>query len=50
MQEGINQTLSWGNNNGLTFNPKKTQVVVFESGRKTTVKVPKLSLGETKLE
>ena len=38
VQEGIDLTLGWGGRNGLTFNPKKTQSVVFERGRKSTVK------------
>ena len=45
VQRAINTTLKWGDEKGLTFNPKKTQTVIFERGRRKTAKVPKLRIG-----
>ena len=49
VQKAINTALKWGNEKGLTFNPTKTQTVVFESGRRVTAKVPRLKMGKSKL-
>ena len=48
VQRGIDKTIEWGREKGLTFNPNKTQAVVFESARKVTAIVPRLHM-ETKL-
>ena len=49
IQGGINHTLKWGRKKGLTFNPNKTQVVVFDSNRKNPESFPKLHMDETVL-
>ncbi len=33
LQNEINKVVSWGNSNGLTFNPKKTKMVLFTRKR-----------------
>ena len=50
VQGGINATLKWGKEKGLTFNPKKTQAMVFERARKYTANVPQLRMGKERLE
>ncbi len=34
MQKALDEVLAWGDTNGLVYNPDKTTVVMFESGRK----------------
>ncbi len=48
LQEAMDKVLEWGNLNGLSFNPKKTQMVLFTSKRK--LQVPKIKMGDMALE
>ncbi len=48
LQEAMDKVLEWGNLNGLSFNPKKTQMVLFTSKRK--LQSPKIGMGDLALE
>ncbi len=48
LQEAMDKVLEWGNLNGLSFNPKKTQMVLFSSKRK--LQPPKVKMGDMALE
>ena len=50
VQKAINFTLNWGKKKVLTFNPNKTQTIVFERAMKYQARVPPLKVGETILE
>ena len=48
LQPVVNKVKSWGDINGLTFNPKKTQMTMFT--RRKRVRAPRIKLGNTALE
>ncbi len=48
LQESMDKVLEWGNSNGLSFNPKKTQMVLFTNKRK--LQSPKVKMGDMALE
>jgi hypothetical protein len=49
IQEALDKTLSWGKENGLTFNPTKTTTVLFTRSRRN-VQEPKLIMEGKALE
>ncbi len=44
----MDKVLEWGNLNGLSFNPKKTQMVLFTNKRRW--QPPKVKMGDMALE
>lgn len=34
MQDALDEVLNWGNSHGLSYNPEKTTILMFENGRK----------------
>ncbi len=49
MQKALDKVLTWGNEHGLSFNPSKTQTVMFNRARKNKIFEPPLRLGDSAL-
>lgn len=49
MQHAVNKAVKWGKENGLTFEPKKTEVVMFTRKKVDWSSLPKLEMGDRKL-
>ncbi len=49
LQPSLDKILDWGKSNGLSFNPSKTNAVLFRSNRKKFV-APKIKLGGVAVE
>ncbi len=48
LQEAMDKVLEWENLNSLSFNPNKTQMLLFTSKRK--LQSPKVKMGDMALE
>ncbi len=49
LQEAVNNVVNWGRKNGLSFNPKKTKMVLFTK-KKKKIATPHILIGEEMLE